>query len=433
MSFSCALYRLWRRLRLNASRSAVPPSATVSGGLFVPHPKCRPGDPPNFQHLVLPQAGQTPRPDPACEPFEIHDLAFGLVRVLSDAGEAVGEWNPRLDAATLQRALRAMVLTRLFDDRMFRAQRQGKTSFYMKCTGEEAIACAQAMVLEEGDMLFPTYRAQTFLIAREYPLVDMIHQIYSNERDPLQGRQLPILYSARKHGFFSLSGNVGTQYCQAVGWAMASAYKGGRHIASALIGEGATATYDFHHALTFASAYRAPVILGIVNNQWAISSYQGIAGGEQTTFAARGLGYGMPSLRVDGNDFLAVYAVLSWAVERARAGLGATVIEFYTYRAEGHSTSDDPARYRPSDEASHWPLGDPLKRLQQHLISIGEWSDERQLQLEVMLLEQVRQAQREAERFGTLGNSRPSAKEMFEHVFERLDARLRRQRQELGV
>jgi 2-oxoisovalerate dehydrogenase E1 component alpha subunit len=363
----------------------------------------------------------------------MHDLAFGLVRVLSERGEALGDWNPRLDPPTLQRALRAMTLTRLFDDRMFRAQRQGKTSFYMKCTGEEAIACAQAMVLGEGDMLFPTYRAQGFLITRGYPLVDMINQIYSNERDPLRGRQLPILYSARKHGFFSLSGNVGTQYCQAVGWAMANAYKGNGHIASALIGEGATATYDFHHALTFAAVYRAPVILGIVNNQWAISSYHGIAGGEQTTFAARGLGYGLPALRVDGNDFLAVYAATQWAAERARAGLGATVIEFYTYRAEGHSTSDDPGKYRPSDEAAHWPLGDPLKRLQQHLTSIDEWSDDRQLLAEAALSDQVRKAQREAESVGTLGKSKPSVREMFEQVFEQPDWRLRRQRQEKGV
>lgn len=405
----------------------------ASGGLSVPHPRRRPGDAPDFRDLVLPKAGETRRPDPRCDAAEIRDLAFGLVRVLSDKDEAVGEWNPRLDASTLQRALRAMMLTRLFDDRMFRAQRQGKTSFYMKCTGEEAIACAHAMALGEGDMLFPTYRAQGFLITRGYPLVDMINQIYSNERDPLRGRQLPILYSARDHGFFSLSGNVGTQYCQAVGWAMASASRNESHIAAALIGEGATATYDFHHALTFASVYRAPVILGIVNNQWAISSYHGIAGGEQTTFAARGLGYGLPALRVDGNDFLAVYAAMQWAAERARRGLGATVIEFYTYRAGGHSTSDDPNKYRPAEESSSWPLGDPLRRLQQHLISVSPWSDHHQRVLEAELFQQVRTAQREAESVGTLGKSKPSVREMFEQVFERPDWRLRRQRQELGV
>ncbi len=161
----------------------------------------------------------------------------------------------------------------------------------------------------------------------------MMNQIYSNAQDPLKGHQLPILYSARAYGFFTLSGNIGTQFAQAVGWAMASAYSHDSKIASAWIGDGSTAAADFHYALTFAAVYRAPVVLNIVNNQWAISSFQGMAGGESTTFAARALGYGLPGLRVDGNDFLAVYAASQWAAERARANLGATVIEFYTYRA----------------------------------------------------------------------------------------------------
>ena len=116
------------------------------------------------------------------------------------------------------------------------------------------------------------------------------------------------MYSSRKLGFFSISGNLGTQFIQAVGWAMASAIKGDSKIASGWIGDGSTAEGDFHYALTFAAVYRAPVILNVVNNQWAISSFQSIAGGAETTFAARGVGYGVPALRVDGNDFLAVYA-----------------------------------------------------------------------------------------------------------------------------
>jgi 2-oxoisovalerate dehydrogenase E1 component alpha subunit len=410
-----------------------PNKAPQTGHLEVPQPRCRPGDPPDFSGLALPPAGATRRPEVTAAAAEMHDLAFGLVRVLDHEGAAVGPWNPRLDADTLRRGLRAMLLTRLFDERMFRAQRQGKTSFYMKSTGEEAIACAQTMALERGDMFFPTYRVQGILITRGYPLVEMMNQIYSNARDPLRGRQLPVLYSARDYGYFSLSGNVGTQYCQAVGWAMANAYKNDGRIAAGFIGEGATATYDFHHALNFAAVYRAPVILNIVNNQWAISSFQGIAGGEQTTFAARGIGYGLPALRLDGNDFLAVYAATQWAAQRARSGLGATVIEFYTYRAAGHSTSDDPAKYRPADEAAHWPLGDPLARLKQHLIVLGEWSEEQHKFLEAELIEQVRSAAREAESVGTLGKSKPPVGEMFEQVYRAPDWRLLRQREELGA
>ncbi len=124
--------------------------------------------------------------------------------------------------------------------------------------------------------------------------------------------------------------------------------------------------------MTFAAVYRAPVILNIVNNQWAISTFQGFAGGEQRSFAARGPGYGIPGIRVDGNDFLALHAVTAWAAERARRGAGPTLIEPVTYRASAHSTSDDPARYRPKDDWQAWPLGDPVERLKQHLIGLGE-------------------------------------------------------------
>jgi 2-oxoisovalerate dehydrogenase E1 component alpha subunit len=264
--------------------------------------------------------------------------------------------------------------------------------------------------------------------------VEMMNQVYSNEKDPLKGRQLPVMYSSKSHGFFSISGNLGTQFTQAVGWAMASAYKGDDRIASGNIGDGSTAEGDFHHALTFASVYRAPVILNVVNNQWAISSFQGIAGGEDAPFASRAIGYNLPALRVDGNDFLAVYAATEWAAERARANLGATVIEHFTYRAEGHSTSDDPARYRPTDEAKLWPLGDPIERLKLHLISLGEWSDEMQQALHEELVEEVRAAGKAAEANGTLhAGNRPSVKTMFEDVYKEMDWRLIRQRQELGV
>jgi hypothetical protein len=165
----------------------------------------------------------------------------------------------------------------------------------MKCTGEEAIAVAQGMILSREDMGFPTYRQQGLLIARGYPLATMMNQIYSNASDPIKGRQLPIMYSAKDYGFFTISGNLGTQVPQAVGWAMASAYKGDDKIAISWIGDGATAEGDFHNALTFASVYRAPVILNIVNNQWAISSFMGIAGGLETTFASKAIGYGLPA------------------------------------------------------------------------------------------------------------------------------------------
>src|SRR3954470_16354493 len=204
--------------------------------LHVPEPSARPGDEPDFSQLAIPAAGEARRPDPAAEPRETHELAYSLVRVLDEQGQAVGPWDPKLDPDTLRRMLRDMVMVRIYDDRMYRAQRQGKTSFYMKSTGEEAVAVAATHALDRDDMTFPTYRQQGILIARDYPLVTMMCQVYSNRGDPLKGRQLPIMYASKAHGFFTISGNLATQYPQAVGWAMASAIAGDSRIASAYIG-----------------------------------------------------------------------------------------------------------------------------------------------------------------------------------------------------
>ena len=402
--------------------------------LHIPEPKFRPGDQPDFSELKIPAAGSVPRPDIGVRAKELGAYTDTLISVLDDKGKAIGPWDPKLDPDTLRRGLRAMMLTRAYDERMFRVQRQGKTSFYMKCTGEEAVAVGQALARENTDMCFPTYRQQGLLITRNWSMVDMMCQVFSNSRDRLKGRQMPVFYSSKQAGFFSISGNLGTQYCQAVGWAMASALKGDTRIAAAWIGDGATAEGDFHHALTFASVYRAPVILNIVNNQWAISTFQGVAGGEQATFAARALGYGLPGLRVDGNDLLAVYAATTWAAERARANHGATVIELFTYRASAHSTSDDPSKYRPAKEEERWPLGDPIERLKQHLIMRGEWSADRHSAQEKEAVEEVTAAAREAESYGTLGSGPThSASTMFEDIFREPTWNLREQRQRLGI
>jgi 2-oxoisovalerate dehydrogenase E1 component alpha subunit len=402
--------------------------------LHVPEPAERPGREPDFSYLHLKPAGETRRPPVDALPSETSDLAYGLVRVLDDDGNALGPWKPAIAPALLLDGLRSMMTLRVFDARMLTAQRQKKMSFYMQSLGEEGISIAHTLALEADDMCFPTYRQQGILVARGASLVDLMCQLFSNTRDPIKGRQMPILHSFRKHGFFSLAGNLGTQYIQAVGWAMASAIKGGTAIASAWIGDGSTAEPDFHNALTFAAVYRAPVILNVVNNQWAISSFQFIAGGEATTFAARGVGNGIASLRVDGNDFLAVYAASKWAIERARRGLGPTLVEWITYRAGAHSTADDPTKYRPADDWARFPLGDPVKRLKQHLIAIGQWSEAQHERLQKEVEETVIAAQKEAESYGTLATGPlPSPALMFEDVYATLPEHLRRQRQQLGV
>src|SRR4051812_20810180 len=399
--------------------------------LHVPEPPFRPGDTPDFSSLKLAPPGSAPRPDTNVPAAETHPLTTALVRVLGDDNRAVGPWDPKLDPDTLRKMLRDMVTVRIFDDRMYRSQRQGKTSFYMKCTGEEAIAVAAQAALDRDDMHFPTYRQQGLLISRGYPLTEMMCQIYSNKGDKLKGRQLPIMYSDKAHGFFSISGNLATQFPQAVGWAMAAAIKGDSRICMGWVGDGATAEGDFHSAMTFAAVYNAPVVLAVVNNQWAISSFSGIAGAERATFAQRAVGYGVAGLRIDGNDALAVYATVKWAAERARSNLGPTLIEFFTYRAEGHSTSDDPSGYRPSDEAKAWPLGDPIERLKAHLIALGEWDDERHSALTAEADATVRAAQKEAEANGILPEQgKDNVGSMFEDVYAEMPWHIAEQRDE---
>lgn len=399
--------------------------------LHVPHPPARPGDTPDFSYVALSPAGAVARPDPNAPLAELGHLSTELVRVLDDGHRAVGPWDPHLDAADLQIGLRHMMLTRALDERMQRVQRQGRISFYMKSTGEEAVSVAQAMALRPTDMLFPSYRTQGLHMARGRSVVDLMCQCLSNTKDMCKGRQMPVMYHWGSGNIFSVSGNLTTQMPQAVGWAMAAAIKGEDHIAAAWTGEGATAEADFHHALTFASVYRAPVLLNVVNNQWAISTFQGFAGGETQTFAARGPGYGIPGVRVDGNDFLATYAATQWAADRARRGAGATLIELVTYRAAPHSTSDDPSRYRPKDEWQAWPLGDPIQRLKDHLILLGAWSQEQHAGLEKELEAHVAASWKEALTYGTMTDGpKLDPDTLFEDVFKEMPEHLVRQREQ---
>jgi 2-oxoisovalerate dehydrogenase E1 component alpha subunit len=325
-----------------------------------------------------------------------------------------------------------MLLNRHFDKRMWQIQRQGRISFYMEAAGEEAVSIGAAMALRAGDMCFPSYRNQGLYMYRGVKLVDMMCQCLSNTRDMCKGRQLPIMYHSKNGNVFSISGNLATQYPHAVGWAMASAIKGEDHIAASWLGDGSTAEADFHHALTFAAVYQAPVILNVVNNQWAISTFQGTAGGERRPFAARGLGLGIPGIRVDGNDLLAVYAVTLWAADRARRGGGPTLIENVTYRGGAHSTSDDPSKYRPKDEWAAFPLGDPIERLKQHLIVEGHWSEKKHEALEEELKAEVLAAWKEAQKYGTMTEGPfldPST--MFDDVYAETPHHLESQRRRL--
>ncbi len=389
----------------------------------------------------MPPVQDARRPPVEAEAHSTYDLATTLIRVLDDDGRAGGEWDPGLDAGTLKTALRHMIITRLLEEQFMLLQRQGKAAFAIRSLGEEAVSVSSAMAVGATspgygpglDMHFPTYRQAGLLVSNGHSLFEMTCQVLSNSGDRLDGAQLPGLHSVPECGFFSISGNLGTQIIQAVGWAMAGAIENKRIVALAWTGEGATAENDFHSGLVFASVYQPPVILNVVNNQWAISSFQGIAGGGDTSFAQRGIGYSLPTLRVDGNDLLAGYAATTWATERARSGHGPTLIEWVTYRAASHSSSDDPTKYRPADAAAAWPLGDPVKRLSQHLIVTGSATETTLAELHEACRSEVMDVIDQAENLGTI-NSGPKASpvEMFRHVYAEMPPHLIEQRQELG-
>jgi 2-oxoisovalerate dehydrogenase E1 component alpha subunit len=398
--------------------------------LHVPAAPHRPGDTPCFAP-VQHQPSDLSRPDTLAPHDELHAHASGMIRVLDDDGAANGAWQPHLNPQQLRSGLEMMLRARHLDVRMIAMQRQGRLSFYLSSNGEEAVSVAGAAAYVRNDILFPSYRQPGVLLVRGMPVLTMMCQAIGNAGDNAKGRQMPVHYSWRAGNVVSISSPVGTQLPQAVGAAMAFAYRGERRTVGAWAGDGTAAQGDFHHALNFASVFRPPCVLHVVDNQWAISTHRNLSTGG-ATFAARADAYRLPGLRVDGNDFLAVYAAESWAVERARRGGGPSLVELVTYRREAHSTSDDPSQYRPADEANHWPGGDPIERLKQHLIRIGEWCDESHTSLNSALETEIATTFQQAESFGTwsqgLGHS---ADALFDDVYASLPMHLQNQRDEL--
>ncbi|OHB80324.1 MAG: 2-oxoisovalerate dehydrogenase [Planctomycetes bacterium RBG_16_64_10] len=408
---------------------AANPAGLAPARLHVPEPPYRPGDEPRFARFPLP--GELPRPEPTAAAEMLRPHATGLVRALQDDATAAGPWDPQLPPSTLIKGLRFMVQARAYDARLMTMQRQGRLSFYLEAKGEEAVAIAAGMALRSDDLLFPSYRQTGLFLVRGMPPLEMMCHCIGNRRDGNRGRQMPVHYSWKKGNIVSLSSPVGTQFPQAVGAAMATAYRRETNVTVAWIGEGSSAQGDFHHGLNFASVYRPPVLLNVVNNQWAISTHCRLATGG-TTFAARADAYGIPGIRVDGNDFPAVYAVTSWAAERARQGAGPTLIELFTYRRGAHSSSDDPSRYRPNREGQLWPGGDPIERLAAHLTKLGVWSTAQQLELEQEAKADSMATYKQAEQIGSFTSGPFDPPEtLFEDVYRQIPWHLARQRDEI--
>ncbi len=281
--------------------------------------------------------------------------------------------EPDITRDTAEKMLEVMQFIRILDERMVAAQRQGRISFYLASTGEEAAAVASAAALTNDDMIMSQYREQGALAWRGYKTEQFMNQMFSNEKDPNKGRQMPIHYGDKALNFMTISSPLGTQIPQASGYAYGQKMAGKKALTICYFGEGAASEGDFHAGLNMAAVLRCPVIFFCRNNGYAISTpaEEQFAG---DGIASRGIGYGVKTIRVDGNDPLAVYAATRQAKEIALKEACPVLIEAMTYRLAAHSTSDDPSGYRSKDEEEKWRQKDPVLRLSEWLNSKG-WFD----------------------------------------------------------
>ncbi len=350
---------------------------------------------------------------------------LGLYRVLNDDGSTDPATDPHLAGDVALRAYREMKRLRLLDARMILLQRQGRVGFYGACTGQEATPIASALAIEPTDWVFQALRESVMMLVRGFPLTQYVAQVFGNSGDILKGRQMPSHMSGRSVNQVSWSSCLGPQLPQAVGAAWAAKLKGERTVVLGFVGDGATSEPDFHAAMNFAAVFKAPCVLICQNNHWAIS----VPASRQTasaTFAIKGRAYGIPSVRVDGNDVLAVYRVVSEAVARARRGEGPSFIEAFTYRIGAHSTSDDPTRYRSQAEVELWMTRDPLARLRAHVVHRGLLDDARDAALEEQLNAEIAAAINAVEALGP-----PARETLFDDVYAELPWHLAEQRAEL--
>ncbi|MHC4861814.1 MAG: thiamine pyrophosphate-dependent dehydrogenase E1 component subunit alpha [Planctomycetota bacterium] len=277
--------------------------------------------------------------------------------------------------------LRWMLRIRLLDMRLLNMQRQGRIGFYGTATGEEASVIGSVAALEPDDLVFPALRQAGALLYRGFPLARYVAQCIGNSLDPAKGRQMPCHGSSRDLRVVSWSSVIGTQLSHAAGAAMAARIRGDRTVVAGYLGDGATSSAEFHVSLNFAAVYDAPVVFICQNNQWAIS----VPFAKQTAsegVAVKAVAYGIPGVRVDGNDVLAVHQAVAEAADRARAGSGPSLVECLTYRQMGHSSSDDPTRYRDEEEVEAWRQRDPVDRYVRFLAARGLWDHARTAELE---------------------------------------------------
>jgi pyruvate dehydrogenase E1 component alpha subunit/2-oxoisovalerate dehydrogenase E1 component alpha subunit len=297
-------------------------------------------------------------------------LLAGARRVLADDGDLLPGEVPLLSVQRRLRVYREMRRARRLDERLSALQRQGAIGFHGSSLGQEAVPIGAAFAVSPEDWVFPALREAAVLLVRGLAVVDLLAQSFGTARDAAKGRQMPSHAFSRALRVVSWSSCIATQLPHAVGMAYAAALRRDPVIALAFLGDGATSHPDFHAALNLAGVLRVPAVFVCQNNQYALS----VPIARQTAsagIAVKARAYGIEGRLVDGNDALAVHAVVHEAAERARSGGGATLVECVTYRLGPHSTSDDPSRYRSAAEESRWAERDPIARLRRHLVRLG--------------------------------------------------------------
>ncbi len=326
----------------------------------------------------------------------------------------------------LREIYRWMILLRTLDERMLTLQRQGRIGFYGSCYGQEAATLASAAALEPGDWIFPALREQGAMLLRGFPIVPFLCQVFGNAGDPQKGRQMPSHQADASVRQASWSSVIGTQLTHAVGAAYAAKRRGEPTVVMAYLGDGATSSAEFHQALDAAGRWKVPVVFCCQNNRWSIS----LPVDRQTAAPElwrKGLAYGVPSERVDGNDLVAVHVASSQAVGRARGG-GPCLLELVTYRLGAHSSSDDPTRYRDPAEVERALARDPLVVGRERLAAAGAWTDEDDARARRDAAGEVARAIAEAEAL-----PRPAPGTLFDDVYAEPPWILAEQRERLAA
>ena len=337
------------------------------------------------------------------------------MHVIREDGSLDPTLDPGLSIDQVVALYKAMIRTRIVDDRLEKLQRQGRIAFHVGSLGEEAAIIGAAAALRDRDWIVPCYREVGALLWRGYPLQRYVDHMYGNAGDPLRGRQMPDHTFSKSHRYLSVSAPIGTQIPHAVGVAMAAKKRGLDEC------DGATSSNDFHAAMNFAGVYEAPVLFLCRNNGFAISLRTEFQTAVRT-MAEKAAAYRVPAARIDGNDVLAVWRAVREGVQRAAEGGGPTFIELVTYRLGGHSTSDDPRIYRTEAEVDSWRKADPLVRLRKHIEQRDVWNDDLEDDWRAICDAEVKDCVRLAEE-----KPAPELRDMFSDVYAEQPWHLREQ------